>query len=49
MPVVSPMISRGRAMDGWVRAGPIAYGDDALRLRLIEAALDFVCGLRRKG
>jgi hypothetical protein len=28
---------------------PIANGDDALRLRLIEAALDFVCGLRPKG
>jgi hypothetical protein len=39
---VSPMISRGRRMDGWVRAGPAAYGDDAIRLRLIEASLDFV-------
>lgn len=38
---VSPMISRGRRMDGWVRAGPAAYGDDRIRLRLIEAALDF--------
>ena len=38
---VSPMISRGRRMDGWVRAGPGAYGDDKTRLRLIEAALDF--------
>jgi hypothetical protein len=28
---VSPMISRGRRMDGWVRAGPAAYGD-AIRL-----------------
>jgi hypothetical protein len=39
---IAPMISRGRAMDGWVRAGPAAYGDDALRLRLIEGALEFV-------
>ena len=39
---VGPMISRGRAMGGWVRAGPAAYGDDALRRRLLSAALDFV-------
>ncbi len=48
LPDVSPMISRGRAMNGWVRAGPIAYGDDAIRLRLIEAALAFVRGLPPK-
>ena len=45
---VLPMISRGRRMDGWVRAGPAAYGDDAIRLRLIEAALDFACRLPPK-
>ena len=49
LPDVSPMISRGRAMDGWVRAGPIAYGDDAIRLRLVEGALGFVRGLPPKG
>ena len=49
LPDVTPMISRGRTMDGWVRAGPIAYGDDAIRLRLIEAALAFVRGLPPKG
>jgi hypothetical protein len=49
LPDVSPMASRGRAMDGWVRAGPIAYGDDAIRLRLIKAALGFVRGLPPKG
>jgi hypothetical protein len=49
LPDVSPMISRGRAMDGWVRAGPAAYGDNALRLRLIEAALSFVRRLPPKG
>ena len=42
LPDIAPMISRGRAMDGWVRAGPAAYGDDALRLGLIEGALEFV-------
>ncbi len=49
LPDVGPMISRGRAMDGWVRAGPAAYGDDAVRARLIEAALAFVKGLPPKG
>ncbi len=49
LPDVSPMISRGRAMEGWVRAGPTAYGDDAIRLRLIEGALGFVRGLPPKG
>ena len=48
LPGVEPMMMRGRAMDGWVRAGPAAYGDDALRARLIEAALAFVNGLRPK-
>jgi hypothetical protein len=42
LPDVSRMISRGRTMNGWVRAGPSAYGDDAVRTRLIEAALSFV-------
>ena len=42
LPDVAPMIMRGRTMDGWVRAGPAAYGDDAARSRMIEAALGFV-------
>jgi hypothetical protein len=45
---VAPMISRGRAMGGWVRAGPGAYGDDALRRRLLAAALEFVRALPSK-
>jgi hypothetical protein len=49
LPDIGPMISRGRAMDGWVRAGPVAYGDDGLRARLIEAALAFVRKLPPKG
>jgi hypothetical protein len=49
LPDVGPMISRGRAMDGWVRAGPEAYGDDRLRARLMEAALAYVRGLPPKG
>jgi hypothetical protein len=39
---IAPMISRGRPMPGWVRAGPAAFGDDALRRKLLGAALAFV-------
>jgi hypothetical protein len=45
---VEPMISRGRAMGGWVRAGPDAYGDDALRRRLLAAAVAFTGSLPAK-
>ena len=45
---IGPMISRGKAMGGWVRAGPKAYGDDALRRRLMAAALEFVRALPGK-
>ena len=30
LPDITPMISAGRPMAGWVRAGPAAYGDDGL-------------------
>ena len=36
LPGVEPMAMRGRTMEGWVRAGPAAWGDDAVRARLIE-------------
>lgn len=45
---VQPMISRGKPMSGWVRADPTAYGDDAFRGRLLEAAIRFVGTLPRK-
>ena len=48
LPDVEPMISAGRTMSGWVRAGPEAWGDDALRARLIAAALTFVKDLPPK-
>jgi hypothetical protein len=48
LPGVVPMISRGRPMPGWVRAGPDAFGDDALRRRLLAAALAFVRSLPPK-
>jgi hypothetical protein len=44
-PGIGPMISRGRPMSGWVRAGADAYGDDALRRKLLDAALAFVRAL----
>lgn len=47
-PDVVPMISRGRPMRGWVRAGSAAFGDDALRARLLDAALAFVRSLPAK-
>jgi hypothetical protein len=48
LPDIEPMMSRGRRMDGWVRAAPDAYGDDALRRRLIDAALTFARTLPAK-
>ena len=48
IPDTVPMISRGRRMHGWVRAGPGAFGDDGLRRKLVEAALTFVRSLPAK-
>jgi hypothetical protein len=48
LPDVVPMVSRGRTMRGWVRAGPDGFGDDALRQRLMEAAIAFVRALPAK-
>lgn len=45
---VRPMINGGRPMTGWVRATESAFGDDALRARLIENALQFVRSLPPK-
>ncbi len=45
---IGPMISRERRMEGWVRAGPAAWGDDALRRRLVDAALAYVFSLPPK-
>lgn len=48
VPGVVPMLSRGKPMPGWVRADARAFGDDAIRRRLIAAAIDFVMGLPKK-
>jgi TfoX N-terminal domain len=47
-PGIDPMITRGRQMHGWVRAAPEAYEDDALRRKLLKAALDFTRSLPKK-
>jgi hypothetical protein len=47
-PGIAPMIMKGRSMKGWIRAAPEAYEDDALRRKLLKAALDFTRSLPRK-
>jgi hypothetical protein len=42
---VVPMMSRGRAMPGWVRCSPAVYGDDGLRAKLLAQAVAFVRSL----
>lgn len=48
LPGVAVMTSGARPMRGWVRATADAFGDDALRERLIEAALAFAGSLPPK-
>ncbi|SCC93571.1 conserved hypothetical protein [Thiomonas sp. X19] len=45
---IEPMLSRGKHMHGWVRAGASVYGDDDMRCQLIAAALQFVGSLPKK-
>ena len=45
---IAPMVMRGRQMNGWVRASPEIYGNDAIRQKLLEAALDFNRSLAKK-
>lgn len=42
------MVMGERRMHGWLRAGAEAYGDDVLRRRLLDAALDYVLSLPPK-
>jgi hypothetical protein len=48
LPGIAPMISRGRPMQGWVRAEALAFGDDDLRGKLLRAAIGFVRALPAK-
>jgi hypothetical protein len=45
LPGIEPMEMNGRPMSGWVRCGPEAYGDDALRRKLLAQAVGFVRAL----
>lgn len=45
---VAPMVMGGRPMHGWVRASAEAYSNDAMRQRLVRAAMDFVRTLPAK-
>lgn len=47
-PGVELMVMQGRKMHGWVRANSNAYANDALRAKLIAAALEFSRTLPRK-
>jgi len=46
LPGVGPMLMRDRALDGWVRAGPISGAET--RRRLLDTALAFVRSLPPK-
>jgi hypothetical protein len=48
LPGVIQMLSGERVMHGWVRATAAVYGDDALRRRLLDAALAYVESLPGK-
>jgi hypothetical protein len=48
IPGVMPMMMRERRMHGWVRAAPEVYGDDALREKVVNAALEFNRSLPKK-
>jgi hypothetical protein len=45
---ITPMQLGNRIMHGWVRCGPDAYGDDALRRKLLSHAIGFVRSLPTK-
>jgi hypothetical protein len=42
---IARAIMGGREMQGWVRVSPEAYGDDALRRKLLQTAVVFVRSL----
>ncbi|PDT04070.1 cold-shock protein [Rhizobium chutanense] len=48
LPGVNQMLMGERVMHGWVRANAEVYGDDALRRRLLDAALAYVESLPTK-
>ena len=47
-PAIQRMEMRGRLLEGWVRAGPEAFGDDEVREKLLDGAITFVKSLPPK-
>ncbi|HZP03865.1 MAG TPA: TfoX/Sxy family protein [Terracidiphilus sp.] len=47
-PGIELMVMQGRRMNGWVRANAEVYGNDALRSKLLKAALEFNRTLPKK-
>jgi hypothetical protein len=47
-PGIELMVMQGRPMNGWVRASAEAYGNDSLRAKLLNAAMEFNRTLPRK-
>lgn len=45
---VTLMIMGKRQMHGWIRVAPGVYGDDSLRRKLLQAALEFARSLPKK-
>ncbi len=41
-PDIVPMISRGRKIQGWLREGSSTFGDNLLRRKLVDSALEVV-------
>lgn len=48
IPDMRPMVVGTRQMHGWFWAGPVVFGDDVLRKRLLDAALAYVGSLPSK-
>jgi hypothetical protein len=48
VPGITPVDMQSRRMSGWVRANADAFADDALRAKLIAAAVTFASALPRK-
>jgi hypothetical protein len=48
IPGVVAVVMRSRRMRGYVRASPEAYANDAVRQRLVDAAVAFTGALPRK-
>jgi hypothetical protein len=46
---IAPMVMNGRQMSGWVRTSAEVYASDAMRKRLLKAAVEFVKTLPPKG